>query len=140
MKQRVTKELFGYWRGLRGGRATPKRDEVDFGAIRHLLADRADAHEKKMMGGIAFMVKGGMACAAGSRAGMLVRVVPQDQPGLIKQPDVKPMVMGGRKVASFVRVTPDGYRTHAALKKWVQRGLAAVAEVEMRSAGRKRNK
>ena len=47
--------------------------------IRHLLADRADAHEKKMMGGIAFMVKGGMACAASSRDGMLVRVVPQDQ-------------------------------------------------------------
>lgn len=39
MKQRVTKELFGYWRGLKGGRPTPERDEVDFGAIRHLLAD-----------------------------------------------------------------------------------------------------
>lgn len=39
MKHRVTKELFGYWRGLKGGRPTPERDEVDFGAIRHLLAD-----------------------------------------------------------------------------------------------------
>lgn len=39
MKQRITKELFGYWRGLKGGRPTPGRDEVDFGAIRHLLAD-----------------------------------------------------------------------------------------------------
>jgi len=39
MKHWVTKELFGYWRGLKGGRPTPERDEVDFGAIRHLLAD-----------------------------------------------------------------------------------------------------
>lgn len=39
MKQRVTKELFGYWRGLKGGRSAPVRDEVNFGAIRHLLAD-----------------------------------------------------------------------------------------------------
>jgi hypothetical protein len=39
MKQRVTKELFGYWRGLKAGRSAPERNEVDFGAIRHLLAD-----------------------------------------------------------------------------------------------------
>lgn len=39
MMQRVTKELFSYWRGLKGGRPAPERDEVHFGAIRHLLAD-----------------------------------------------------------------------------------------------------
>ena len=95
--------------------------------IRHLLAERADAHEKKMMGGLAFMVKGGMCCAASGRGGMLARVDPQDQPGLISQPHVKPMVMRGRRITSFVRVMPEGYRTHGQLKKWVQRGLSAVA-------------
>lgn len=39
MKQRITKELFAYWRGLKAGRSAPARDEVDFGAIRQLLAD-----------------------------------------------------------------------------------------------------
>lgn len=95
--------------------------------IRHLLADRADAHEKKMMGGIAFMVKGGMCCTSSGRGGMLVRVDPEEQPKLIAQPHVKAMVMGGRKVKSFVRVMPEGYRTHAALKKWVRCGLKAAA-------------
>ncbi len=44
--------------------------------VRHLLADRADFHEKRLMGGIAFMVKGGMCCAASGRGGLLVRVQP----------------------------------------------------------------
>jgi len=105
--------------------------------IRHLLADRPDAHEKKMMGGIAFLVKGGMCCTSSGRGGMLVRVDPEKQPRLIAQPHVKPMVMGGRPVASFVRVMPDGYRTHAALKKWVQCGLDAVAKLEAKSRRRK---
>ncbi len=105
--------------------------------IRHLLADRADANEKKMMGGIAFIVKSGMACTASGRGGMLVRVDPADQPKLIGRPHVKPMVMGGRKVKSFVRVMPEGYRTPAALKKWVQRGLAAVAALPAKRPRRK---
>ena len=112
-------------------------DEVLAERIRHLLADRADAHEKKMMGGIAFLVRGGMCCTASGRGGMLVRVDPEAQPGLIRQPHVKPMVMGGRPVSSFVRVMPDGYRTPAALKEWVQRGLDAVAKLEAKPVRRK---
>lgn len=106
--------------------------------IRHLLADRADAHEKKMMGGVVFIVKGGMCCTASGRGGMLVRVDPEAQPGLIAQPHVKPMVMGGRPVKTFVRVMPEGYKSHSALNKWVERGLAAVAKFEGRP--RKRRK
>ena len=107
--------------------------------IRHLLADRSDAHEKKMMGGLAFLVKGGMCCTASGRGGMLVRVVPDDHPTLIKQPHVEAMVMGGRPVSSFVRVMPEGYRSHAALKKWVHRGLGAVATLKPKPAKRKRS-
>ncbi len=108
--------------------------------IRHLLADRADAHEKKMMGGIAFMVKGGMCCTASGRGGMLVRVDPEKQPKLVFLPHVKPMVIAGRKVKTFVRVMPEAYRTHSALKKWVQCGLDAVAALKTAPAKRKRGK
>ena len=106
--------------------------------VRHLLAERADVHERKMMGGLMFMVNGGMCCAASGRGGMLVRVDPDAQPRLIKQPHVRPMVMGGRPVATFVRVMPEGYRTHAALKKWVKRGADAVAAVKAKPSKRKR--
>ena len=105
--------------------------------VRHLLADRADVHERKMMGGLMFMAKGGMCCAASGRGSMLVRVDPDTQPRLIKEPHVRPMVMGGRPVATFVRVIPEGYRTHAALKKWVERGVDAVAALKGKRAKRK---
>jgi TfoX/Sxy family transcriptional regulator of competence genes len=98
--------------------------------IRHLLADRHDVHERKMMGGLVFMVKGGMCCTASGRGGMLVRVDPATQPRLIEEPHVRPMVMGGRPVTTFVRVMPEGYRTYAALKKWVKRGVDAVAALK----------
>jgi hypothetical protein len=72
------------------------------------------------------MVKGGMCCAASGRGGLLVRVQ-HKQPALLAPPVVVPMTMAGRKVQSFIRVM---YRTPASLKKWVDRGLAAVAERE----------
>ena len=106
--------------------------------VRHLLADRHDVHERKMMGGLMFMVKGGMCCAASGRGGLLVRVDPEAQPKLVLEPNVRPMVMGGRKITTFVRVMPEGYRTHAALKKWIARGVEAVAELKIKPARRKR--
>ena len=84
------------------------------------------------MGGIAFMVKGGMCCAASGRGGLLVRVQPDKQPALLAPPVVVPMTMAGRRVKSFIRIMPEGYRTPASLKRWVDRGLAAVAEREVR--------
>ena len=91
--------------------------------IRHLLADRGDVHERKMMGGLVFMVKGGMCCAVSGRGGILVRVGP-DAPKLAKEPHVKPMRMAGRIAKNFIRVMPEAYRTTAQLRKWVERGDA----------------
>jgi TfoX/Sxy family transcriptional regulator of competence genes len=115
-------------------------DLVTAERVRHLLADRHDVNERKMMGGLMFMVKGGMCCAVSGRGGLLVRVDPEAQPKLIRQPNVRPMVMGGRKVTTFVRVMPEGYRTHAGLKNWVQRGVDAVAALKTRPAKRQRAK
>jgi TfoX/Sxy family transcriptional regulator of competence genes len=115
-------------------------DLVTAERVRHLLADRHDVNERKMMGGLLFMVKGGMCCAVSGRGGLLVRVEPEAQPKLIGEPSVRPMVMGGRKVTTFVRVMPEGYRTHTALKKWVKRGVDAVAALKAKPAKRKRAK
>ena len=102
-------------------------DLVTAERVRHLLADRHDVHEKRMFGGLAFMAKGGMCVVVSGRGGLLVRIDEKTQPRLVAQPHVKPMLMAGRPVSSFVRVMPEGYRTHATLKKWVQRGLEGVA-------------
>jgi TfoX/Sxy family transcriptional regulator of competence genes len=113
-------------------------DLVTAERVRHLLADRHDVNERKMMGGLMFMVKGGMCCAVSGRGGLLVRVDSEAQPKLIGEPHVRPMVMGGRKVTTFVRVMPEGYRTHAGLKKWVKRGVDAVGALKAKPASRKK--
>ena len=115
-------------------------DLVTAERVRHLLADRHDVNERKMMGGLMFMVKGGMCCAVSGRRGLLVRIDSDAQPKVIGEPNVRPMVMGGRKVTTFVRVMPEGYRTHAGLKKWVKRGVDAVAALKAKPAKRKRAK
>jgi len=98
-------------------------DLVTAERIRHLLADRHDVAEKKMMGGLCFMVKGGMCCAVSGRGGLMVRVGPEVAAKLSGEPHVKPMQMAGRTVKAFVRVMPEAYRTPAQLKKWIQRGV-----------------
>jgi TfoX/Sxy family transcriptional regulator of competence genes len=98
-------------------------DLVTAERVRHLLADRHDVAEKKMMGGLCFMVKGGMCCAVSGRGGMLVRVGP-DAPRLVKEPHVKPMRMAGRIAKNFIRVMPEAYRTTAQLRKWIDRSVA----------------
>jgi hypothetical protein len=94
--------------------------------IRVLLNDQRFV-ERKMMGGIVFMVKGHMCVTASGRGGMLVRVGPEAQVRVLKEPHVQPMKMAGRTMHGFVRVTPEGYRTAASLRKWVKRGLDHVA-------------
>ena len=98
-------------------------DEKTAERIRHLLAERPDFAEKRMFGGLAFMVKGGMCCAVSGRGGLLMRVGPEAAT-LVKQAHVKPMRMAGRVVRNFIRVMPEAYRTTAQLRKWIERSVA----------------
>jgi TfoX N-terminal domain len=102
--------------------------------IRVLLGDRHDVVERKMMGGIVFMVNGHMCITASGRGGILVRVGPEAQAGVLNEPHVKPMTMAGRSMAGFVRVMPDGYRTAASLRKWIKRGVKFVESLPPKPA------
>jgi hypothetical protein len=102
-------------------------------SIRVLLTDRRFV-EKKMMGGLVFMVNGHMCVVASGRGGLLVRVGPAVQARALKEPHVKPMTMAGRPMTGFVRVMPEGYRTAAGLRKWVTRGLAYVETLPPKAA------
>jgi hypothetical protein len=79
------------------------------------------------MDGLCFIVKGGMCCSVSRRGGLLIRVGVDAQDRILRGPHVRPMEMGRRTMTGFVRVAPEGYRTDAALKTWVERGLDAVA-------------
>ena len=101
-------------------------DENTAARVRRALADRGDVVEKKLMGGLCFMTKGGMCCSVSGKGGLLVRVDIEAMDQVLLEPHVAPMEMGGRVMRGFVRVAPDGYRTDAALRKWIERGVNAA--------------
>lgn len=71
---------------------------------------------------------GGKLCVGVNRVGILVRIAPEMREQMLGQPHVRPMKLSGRTISSFVRVEPEGYRTDAALAKWVRLGVSfAVA-------------
>jgi TfoX/Sxy family transcriptional regulator of competence genes len=86
--------------------------------IRSVLADRTDVVEKKMFGGVAFMVSGRMACGPhGDR--LIVRIGNDAAAKFIGAPHVKPMDFTGRVLKSFATIDPGGIKTKAQLRKWV---------------------
>jgi len=102
-------------------------DEKTAARVRKALAGRGDLVEKKLMGGLCFMINGGMCCSVSGKGGLLVRVGIEAQERMLLEPHVAPMKMGRRVMRGFVRVAADGYRTDAALNKWLERGVAAAA-------------
>ncbi|HLH96005.1 MAG TPA: TfoX/Sxy family protein [Xanthobacteraceae bacterium] len=112
-------------------------DVITAERVRDILATRGDVVEKRLMGGLCFMVSGNMCCSVSARGGLLIRVVEETRAELLKRPHVSPMQMGGRAVKSFIRVAPEGYRTGAALRKWIERALEAVAALPAKPARRK---
>jgi TfoX/Sxy family transcriptional regulator of competence genes len=124
----------GYKLALPGTIALQRREKVSMAydeetaaRVRKVLSGRRDVVEKKMMGGLSFMVDGAMFCSVSGRGGLLVRVGAEAQERVLREPHVQPVGMGKRMVTGFVRVAPEGYRTDAALTKWVERGIAFVA-------------
>lgn len=86
--------------------------------IRDILADRNDVVEKKMFGGVAFMVAGRMACGPHGDS-LIVRIGAKAATKHIGSPHVQPMDFTGRVMKAFATIKPEGLRTTAQLKKWV---------------------
>lgn len=93
--------------------------------VRRVLADRKDVEEKKMFGGLCFMVAGSMCCGL-TATDFMVRVGPEQFADALAQPHARPMDFTGRPSRGMVYVAPEGIRTAAALSRWVSRGVAFV--------------
>jgi TfoX/Sxy family transcriptional regulator of competence genes len=92
--------------------------------IRDLLVARPDVTEKKMFGGLAFLVDGSMAIAASGLGGALVRVDPARSAALVARSNAEPAIMRGRPMDGWLRVSSSDLRTSRQLAKWV--GVAAA--------------
>ncbi len=100
-------------------------DEELANRIRELLAD-VPVIEKRMFGGLAFLVGGHIAVAASGKGGLMARVDPKEQEALLGRAHVKPFEMRGRALDGWLRVDAEGLRTKRALEPWVKRGLAVA--------------
>ena len=94
--------------------------------LRELLADEEAITEKKMFGGLSFLLHGNMSVAASGQGGLLARIDPADTDAALKRPHASRMVMGGRSMDGWIRVAPEGIRTKRQLEPWVKRSLAFV--------------
>jgi TfoX/Sxy family transcriptional regulator of competence genes len=99
-------------------------DEELAGRIRALAASEPDLSEKKMFGGLAFLVGGNMAVAASGQGGLLVRVDPAESDELLASSNARPMEMRGREMRGWLRVDAEDIRSDADLEAWVERGLS----------------
>ena len=90
--------------------------------IRELVAGERAVTEKKMFGGLAFLVNGHMAVAASGQGGILVRVDPDESHALVAKTSAYPMVMRGREMQGWLRLDADHVRTKPQLSKWVRKG------------------
>ncbi len=99
-------------------------DEHLAARIRELVAAEAGVTEKKMFGGLAFLINGNMAVAASGQGGVLVRVDPQESDRLVARTHAQPMVMRGRSMQGWLRVDDEHVRTKRQLAAWVDRGTS----------------
>ena len=92
--------------------------------IRELLAPEPRVTEKRMFGGLAFLVGGNMSVAASGQGGLMVRVEPGETDALLAKPHTRPFEMRGREMQGWLRVDAEGVRTKRQLAPWVSRGVA----------------
>jgi hypothetical protein len=105
--------------------------------VRRILSRRRDVVEKRMVGGLSFMVRGSMCCGVTGTA-LMVRVGPEARGWALAQPHVRPMTFAGKALAGFVCVDPEGFRTETALATWVQRGIDFVSAMPPKRGGKRK--
>jgi TfoX/Sxy family transcriptional regulator of competence genes len=92
--------------------------------LRELLGNEPQVSEKKMFGGLAFLISGNMAIAASSQGGVLVRVDTAETGKLVDASNAEVAVMRGRPMDGWLRVDAEYLRTKRHLAKWAGLGAA----------------
>ena len=90
--------------------------------VRRILAPRSDVTERRMFGGLCFLVNGSMACGI-VKSELCVRVGPDQHEQALSAPHARPMDFTGRAMRGFVYVSATGLGDSAALRKWVAMGV-----------------
>ena len=97
-------------------------DEQLAARVRTLLANRADVSERKMFGGLTFMIGGNMCCGVNENE-LIARLDPDREDEALTRPHARPMDFTGRPMRGFITVRPDGL-DGGHLNRWVQEAVA----------------
>jgi TfoX/Sxy family transcriptional regulator of competence genes len=113
-------------------------DETLASRIRALLASAPGFAEKKMFGGLCFLISGNMCCGV-LKDELVVRLDAESAAELLHRPHTRPMDFTGRPLKGFVYVEPTALRGEAALRKWVSYSRAFASALPPRRAGKSRH-
>jgi TfoX N-terminal domain len=92
--------------------------------IRDLIGPDPELTEKKMFGGLAFLIRGHMAISASGQGGVLVHVDPGRGDDLVATTVAEVAVMRGREMSGWLRVAADDLATDDDLSPWVELGIS----------------
>jgi TfoX/Sxy family transcriptional regulator of competence genes len=99
-------------------------DEDLANRVRELVLAEDGVTEKRMFGGLAFLINGNMSVSASGQGGLLLRVEPADTDALLTKPHTRPFEMRGRVMDGWLRVDVEGVRTKRQLERWIAHGVA----------------
>jgi TfoX/Sxy family transcriptional regulator of competence genes len=102
-------------------------DEDLANRVREQLAAATGVTEKRMFGGLAFLVRGNMSVAVSGQGGLLVRVGPEGAAEALSRAHCQQAEMRGRAMVGWVRVGAEGVRTRPQVASWVRRGTSFAA-------------
>ena len=91
--------------------------------IRFLIGTGPGVTERKMFGGLAFLIDGNMAISASGQGGALVRVDPAETDALVATANATPAVMGGRTMQGWLRVSAEDLEADEHLTEWIKRAV-----------------
>ena len=114
-------------------------DEKLAGRVRKLLAPRKRLTEKKMFGGLAFLLGGRMCCGI-LKDDLVVRTGPDRYAAALSRPHARPMDFTGRALRGFVYVRPRGVKSGAALSKWLREAAEYAATLPQGYAAHKQKR
>lgn len=89
--------------------------------IRELIVDELDVTEKRMFGGLAFLVNGNMSVTVSGRGGLMARLDPEDAEPLLLEKGVEPFEMRGKGLKGWLRVDESRLDGEDELRDWVER-------------------
>lgn len=112
-------------------------DEVLASRIRDLIGPDPELTEKKMFGGLAFLIRGHMAISASGQGGVLVHVAPELTGDLVATTEATVAVMQGREMPGWLRVSADAVATDDALSPWVEIGIGHARSLPPKKAAGK---